>query len=61
MNVTENLNWRVHVRSLCASLGKIYYIIKSLKDEILYSTNDLFCLLSVVNVMWYNIQGEGQG
>jgi len=32
MNVTENLDWHIHVQSLCGSLGKIYYIIKSLKD-----------------------------
>jgi len=32
MNNTENLNCHIHLRFLCASLSKFYYIIKSLKD-----------------------------
>jgi len=32
MNITENLKWHIHISSLCASLSKVYYIIKSLKD-----------------------------
>jgi len=32
MNITDNLRWHTHICSLCASLNKIYYIIKSLKD-----------------------------
>jgi hypothetical protein len=31
MNIIENLNCLLHVRSLCANLSKVYYIIKSLK------------------------------
>jgi len=31
MNIIENLNCLIHVRSLCANLSKVYYIIKSLK------------------------------
>ena len=58
MNVTENLNWHIHICSLCAILSKIYYFIYY---EISYDTSDLLCLLSVVNEIWYYIQGEGQG
>ena len=32
MNITENLNWPIHVHSLFASLSGVYYITKSLKD-----------------------------
>jgi len=32
MNITDNLRWHTHICSLCASLNKIYYIIKSVKD-----------------------------
>ena len=32
MNITENQNCLIHICSLCASLSKVYYIIKSLKD-----------------------------
>ena len=32
MNITDNLCWHINTCSLCASLNKIYYIIKSLKD-----------------------------
>jgi hypothetical protein len=32
VNITENLNCLIHICSLCASLSKVYYIIKSLKD-----------------------------
>jgi hypothetical protein len=32
MNINEKLKWHIHICSLCASLGKVYYIIKSLKD-----------------------------
>jgi len=32
MNITENLKWHIHICSLCASMSKVYYIIKSLKD-----------------------------
>jgi hypothetical protein len=32
MNNTENLNCHIHLHFLCASLSKVYYIIKSLKD-----------------------------
>jgi hypothetical protein len=31
MNIAENLNWRVHICCLFASLSYGYYIIKSLK------------------------------
>jgi hypothetical protein len=60
MNVTENLNWHIHVRSLCGSLGKIYYIIKSLKDM-------RFCTVQMIYFayfqMWmkYGIIFRGQG
>jgi dsDNA-binding SOS-regulon protein len=30
--ITENLNWHVHIRSLCSSLSKASYITKSLKE-----------------------------
>jgi len=29
--ITENLKWNVHVLSLCSSLSKVPYIIKSVK------------------------------
>jgi hypothetical protein len=32
MYITENLSWQAHICALCHSLGKIYYIIKSLKN-----------------------------
>jgi len=32
MNNTENLNCLIHLHFPCASLSKVYYIIKSLKD-----------------------------
>ena len=32
MNNIENLNWHIHIHSLCASLSKFYYSMKSLKD-----------------------------
>jgi len=32
MYIMENLSWQAHVCSLCHSLSKIYYIIKSLKN-----------------------------
>jgi hypothetical protein len=32
MCITENLSWQAHNRSLCQSLSKTYYIIKSLKN-----------------------------
>ena len=28
----ENLDWHVQIHSLCASLSKVYYMIKSLRD-----------------------------
>jgi hypothetical protein len=30
--MTENLAWRIKTHSLCASLSKVYYMIKSLRD-----------------------------
>ena len=32
MYITDNLSWKVHIRTLCHSLSKVYFIIKSLKD-----------------------------
>ena len=32
MCITENLSWQSHICSLCHSLSKTYYIIKSLKN-----------------------------
>jgi hypothetical protein len=32
MNITAHLKWYIHIWSLCASLSKVYYIIKSFKD-----------------------------
>jgi hypothetical protein len=32
MYITENLSWQAHIRSLCQSLSKTYYINISLKN-----------------------------
>jgi hypothetical protein len=40
MYITENLIWRAHIRSLCNSLSKTYYMIKSLKNTL--STHNLW-------------------
>jgi hypothetical protein len=32
--ITENLNWKIHIQSLCTSLSKVYYIIKYLREVI---------------------------
>jgi hypothetical protein len=32
--ITENLTWHAQIHSLCASLSKIYYMIKSLRNVI---------------------------
>jgi hypothetical protein len=29
--ITNNLKWKAHIQTLCASLSKVYYILKSLK------------------------------
>jgi hypothetical protein len=34
MYITENLSWQAHIRSLCHSLSKTYYMIKSLKNAL---------------------------
>jgi hypothetical protein len=34
MYITENLGWQAHIRSLCHSLSKTYYMIKSLKNTL---------------------------
>jgi hypothetical protein len=34
MNIMENLSWRAHICSLCDSLSKTYYMIKSLKNTL---------------------------
>jgi hypothetical protein len=31
LTITNNLNWKAHIQTLCASLSKVYYILKSLK------------------------------
>jgi hypothetical protein len=36
INITENLNWHTHIKSLCSSLSKAYFIIKTLKDAMSY-------------------------
>jgi hypothetical protein len=32
--IMENLNWHVHVKFLCNSLSKIYYMIRALKQTV---------------------------
>jgi hypothetical protein len=32
--IMENLSWLAHIRSLCHSLSKTYYMIKSLKNTL---------------------------
>jgi hypothetical protein len=32
--ITENLNWHVHVKFLCNSLSKTYYMIRALKQTV---------------------------
>jgi hypothetical protein len=34
MYITENLSWRAHIRFICHSLSKTYYIIISLKNTL---------------------------
>jgi hypothetical protein len=57
--IMENLAWHVQIHSLCASLSKVYYMIKSLRD--IMSTNTLwsiyFCIFSFKIKAWYYILG----
>jgi hypothetical protein len=34
MNITENLNWHVHIRAVCVGLSYGYYVTESLKDDV---------------------------
>jgi hypothetical protein len=36
INITESLNWHTHINSLCSTLSKVYFIIKTLKDAMSY-------------------------
>jgi hypothetical protein len=31
LTITNNLNWKTHIQTLCACLSKVYYILKFLK------------------------------
>jgi hypothetical protein len=46
MNITENLNWHVHMQLVCSSLSKAYFIIKE-HCEFSYGKYYLSCLLSI--------------
>jgi hypothetical protein len=37
INITENFIWHIHVKSVCSSLSKAYFIIKMLKEAISYN------------------------
>jgi len=53
MNITDNLQWHTHVCSLCASLNKIYYIIKSLKDVTSFQIIQMICYACFQSQMRY--------
>jgi hypothetical protein len=38
INITENLIWHVHIKSVCSSLSKVYFIIKRSKKAMSYNT-----------------------
>jgi hypothetical protein len=37
INITENLIWHTHIKSVCSSLSKAYFIIKTLKEAMNYN------------------------
>jgi hypothetical protein len=37
INLTENLIWHTHIKSVCSSLSKVYFIIKTLKEAMIYN------------------------
>jgi hypothetical protein len=37
INITENLIWHVHIKPVCSSLSKAYFIIKTLKEAMSYN------------------------
>jgi hypothetical protein len=44
MCITENLSWHAHICSLCHSLSKTFFIIKSVKNTL--STHELWNITS---------------
>ena len=34
--ITENLRWNIHMKSVCTNLNKAYFIIKTLKETMSY-------------------------
>jgi hypothetical protein len=54
--ITENLTWHAQIYSLCVSLSKIYYMIKSLRysDDMEY----IFLIFSVKIKVWNYVLGR---
>jgi hypothetical protein len=55
MNNTENLKCHIHLHFLCASLSKVYYIIKSLKDVMSFQLILTICYAYLQSRMKYCI------
>jgi hypothetical protein len=43
LTITNNLNWKTHIQTLCACLSKVYYILKSLKGVMGLHTIKTIC------------------
>jgi hypothetical protein len=37
INIIENLIWYIHIKSVCSSLSKPYFVIKTLKEAMSYN------------------------
>ena len=55
IHIMENLNWHAHIKFLCSSLSKTYYMIKVLKHTV---SNYVLCSFSIKDEIWYSIVGR---
>ena len=51
------MDWRVHIEHLIPTLSMVCHY-NSKKNVTSYVNNDILCLFSLINFIWYNILGQ---